>query len=33
MLTLDNSNLKKGKAIIKIKHKFVQGNDGSIYRV
>ena len=26
-LTLDNSNPKRDKAIIRMKHKFVEGND------
>ena len=30
--TLHNSNLKRDKAIIRMKHKFVQGNESSSYR-
>ena len=32
-LTLDNLNLMRDKAIIKIKQKFVQGNESSSYQM
>ena len=32
-LTLDNSNPKRDKSIIRMKHKFLQGNESSGYRI